>query len=103
MSSRGHFRTIIVGGLLSAFLLALGLAVAPQLHERFHENATQQTHECAVTLIAAGKCEQASVPLQPFLPQPALHFAKVPALHSIRIPALFLRAAIFEHAPPFFA
>ena len=93
-------RTLAAGWLLSALLFALVLAVSPQLHERFHPTAKQAQHECAVTLIATGKVEHATVAPLVVVPQPVSSFAKIPALNPIWVEAPFLGARIFEHAPP---
>src|SRR5437762_9991840 len=100
MSRREKFRTVVASGLLSAFLLALGLAASPKLHARFHSDAGSPNHECAVTLIAAGKYEQTDAPPVFSAPQPAVHFEKIPALAPVWVVTPFLGASIFEHAPP---
>jgi hypothetical protein len=76
------------------------LAASPQLHARFHADAGSSSHECAVTLIASGKYEQADAPPVLCAPQPAVVFEKIPALAPVWVAAPFLRASIFEHAPP---
>jgi hypothetical protein len=93
------FQTLVSGGLLASFFLALVLAVAPQLHERIHPSAAPG-HECAVTLIASGKYQQGDAPVFVSAPQRVVQFSKIPALQSIWVPAPFLVACIFEHAPP---
>jgi hypothetical protein len=100
VSRREKLRVIIAGGLLSAFLFALALAASPQLHARLHADAGSPSHECAVTLIASGKYEQADAPPVFGLPQPAVVFEKIPALAPDWVAAPFLGASIFEHAPP---
>ena len=100
MSGREKLRAIIASGLLSPFLFALALAASPQLHARFHADAGSPGHECAVTLIATGKYEQADAPPIMVAPEPAVVFEKIPALAPIWVAAPFLGARIFEHAPP---
>jgi hypothetical protein len=100
MSRRGKLRALVASGLLGAFLLALGLAASPQLHARFHPDAGGPNHECAVTLIATGKYEQADAPPILPAPQPAIVFEKIPVLAPVWVAAPFLGARIFEHAPP---
>jgi hypothetical protein len=101
MGKQGQsFRVLITSGLLTAFFLALALAVAPQLHERIHADAAASQHECAVTLIASGKYQQNDAPVLVSAAQPAVQFSKLPALNPIWVPAPFLGASIFEHAPP---
>jgi hypothetical protein len=92
-------RAIVAGGFIGAFLFALLLAAAPQLHERIHQ-PIGATHECAVTLIATGKYQENDAPPLVSAPQPAVQFSKIPALQSVWVPAPFLGACIFEHAPP---
>ena len=100
VSRREKLHVIIAGGLLAALLFALALAASPQLHARFHADAGSPSHECAVTLIASGKYEQADAPPVVCAPQPAVVFEKIPALAPVWVAAPFLRASIFEHAPP---
>ena len=99
MSRREKLHVIIAGGLLPAFLFALALAASPQLHARFHADAGSPDHECAVTLIATGKYEQADAPPLVVAPEPAVVFEKIPAL-APWVAAPFFGARIFEHAPP---
>ncbi len=96
-SSRGKLSSVSALAILVAFLFANVLCAAPRLHEKIHGTAN---HECVVTLIASGKCEQTDAPPLIFAPQPATQFSKVPALNPIWVPAPFLGASIFEHAPP---
>ncbi len=91
---------VVASSLLAAFLFALGLAASPQLHARFHPDAGSPNHECAVTLIASGKYEQADAPPLFCAPQPAVVFERIPALAPVWVAAPFLGARIFEHAPP---
>ncbi len=98
-----RLRALVASGLLVAFLLALGLAVAPQLHERSHGDAALPTHECAVTLLASGRCESATAPIVFVAPRPVVLFEKIPALHPLAVAVFAPGAALFEHAPPRFA
>ncbi len=93
-------RAFVASGLLLAILFALALAASPQLHARFHPDAGAPNHECAVTLIASGKAQQADAPPVLVAPPPAVIFEKIPALAPVWVAAPFLGAAIFEHAPP---
>lgn len=87
-------------GLLVSLAFAIVLAVSPQLHQRIHIGAGKSQHECAVTLIASGKCEHAPAAPLIVLPQPIAHFTTIPTLSPLWVPALFLGASVFEHAPP---
>ena len=86
--------------LLAMLLYAVLLSVAPQLHERLHKDAAKLGHECAVTLIAAGKYDHSAPPTVFVAPQPGTYFAKIAALTPVSVPALYLSASLFEHAPP---
>lgn len=92
-------RAVVGAGFMSAFLFALLLAAAPQLHERLHQ-PIGATHECAVTLIASGKYQENDAPPLVSAPQPAVQFSKIPALHPVWVATPFLGACILEHAPP---
>ena len=91
-------RVIVTGGFIGAFLFALVLSAAPQLHERIHQ-PSGATHECAVTLLTAGNCEHTpcdAIAIAPQRPKPASalvhrHFQLVSAR---------LEFSLLEHAPP---
>ena len=95
-----NFRLFVTSGMFASLFLALVFAVAPQLHERIHRDATTSQHECAVTLVASGKYQQNDAPVLVAAPQPAVQFSKTPPLQSVWVPGAFLAARIFEHAPP---
>jgi hypothetical protein len=93
-------RSAISVGLIGAFVFAIALSVSPQLHERFHPDAKQSQHECAVTLVAHGNYHHAAPPpvlVASFSPN---QFSEIATLNSVWVPSLFLGARIFEHAPP---
>ncbi len=94
------FRPFLTGVLFVSFFLALSFAVAPQLHERIHKDATTTQHECAVTLIASGKYQQSDAPALVSAPRLLIAVSPNPGLHPIWVPAPFLSACVFEHAPP---
>jgi hypothetical protein len=100
MNGPEKLRALVASGLCAAFLFALGLAVSPQLHARFHPDAGSPAHECAVTLIATGKYEHATAPPLVFVPQPAVVFEKIPAFVAHWVASPFLGGCVFEHAPP---
>lgn len=101
MKSRGATsRLLVTGGLFASLFLAFLLAVAPQSHERAHQDAGAGHHECAVTLIATGKYQPNDAPILVSLPQPAVQLGKVPSFRTVWVAAPFLGACIFEHAPP---
>jgi hypothetical protein len=89
--------TVLV--LATAIVLTLGFSVAPNLHERLHPTGAS-LHECAVTLIAFGSCHYNAAPPLMIAPTMALHLSKIPALNPQWIESPFLKASVFEHAPP---
>jgi hypothetical protein len=92
------FRAIAVTGLAAAFLFALVLSVAPQLHEQIHQ-PSDATHQCVVTLLTAGNCHYPScdsiaTTLQPPAPSSGL-------FHSyFEIASRCPEFSLLEHAPP---
>ena len=100
MTRRQNLRAMVASGLLATLVFALGLAASPQLHARFHPDAGSSKHECAVTLIASGKYEQADAPPLFCAPQSAVVFERIPSLAPVWVAAPFIGARIFEHAPP---
>jgi len=93
------FRATTVLVLAAAIVLMLGFSVAPNLHERLHPTGAS-LHECAVTLIASGSCHYNAAPPLMIAPTTALHLSKIPALSPQWIESPFLKASVFEHAPP---
>jgi hypothetical protein len=79
-----------------AVLIASVLAIAPHLHQRIH--GTGQ-HECAVTLIAAGKYDHAPTNASSVLPGHGLREAIFLPRH-LRITTAALEFSLLEHAPP---
>src|SRR5712691_1171484 len=96
-SALGRFS---VAGLIASFVCALALAGSPQLHERAHHHDANASHQCAVTLLDAGKCIQSDVPVLVVKPRPAVQLAQLSTLTPVWVPAPFLGAAVFEHGPP---
>ena len=91
-------RAMVVGGFVGAFLFALVLSAAPQLHERIHQPSSA-THQCAVTLLTAGNCEHTpcdTTAMAPQSPKPA------PALFCSHFQLVSGRFefSLLEHAPP---
>ena len=101
ISQNAKFRYAFMAAFVCvAFLWTLTLAFSPHLHVLAHSDAQQSQHECAVTLIAAGKYNDTSA--APLIKAPALavQFSKIPALASVWVESLFEAASVFEHAPP---
>ena len=99
-----RFRSGWLGGitvlvLAGSIVLMLGLSVAPNLHERLHPTAAP-LHECAVTLIASGYCHHTVAAPLVIAPATPVQSSKIPALSPQWIESPFLKASVFEHAPP---
>jgi hypothetical protein len=93
-------RRAVLIGLIGAFVFAIGLSASPQLHERFHPDANQARHECAVTLIGSGTYEHSSAPPVLTVAVPTVEFCQPGSLAQVWVPSPFLASRIFEHAPP---
>ncbi len=87
---------------LMQMIMALAMAVAPDLHEHLHHDAGDSHHECAVTHLIQGDFGDAT-------PPPSLAIAPVQAAPSNEVfaddtPAsvtpLWLANGVLEHAPP---
>jgi hypothetical protein len=92
------FRAIVAAGFIGTLLFALVLSSAPQLHERIHQ-PTGSTHECAVTLLAAGNCEHTPCDAIAIAPQPPKPASALFHRHFQLVSAR-LEFSLLEHAPP---
>jgi len=67
-----HFRQpgrAVIASLLTGLVLLLNaMASSPSLHEWFHADAGESGHQCAVTLIAHGQVDSASVDVPVVVP-----------------------------------
>jgi hypothetical protein len=91
-------RAIVAAGFIGAFLFALVLSAAPQLHERIHQ-PTGATHECAVTLLTSGNCAHTpsgAISVAPPPPQPASRSSQP----GFQLVSQRLQFSLLEHAPP---
>jgi hypothetical protein len=91
-------RAIVAMGFIGAFLFAVVLSAAPQLHERLHQ-PDGATHQCAVTLLTAGNCDHTpcdAVAPAPPQPQPA----SAPFHRHFQLVSARLEFSLLEHAPP---
>jgi len=86
--------------LLASLLWALALAASPELHEWAHgEDAGDDDHECAATLIATGSCESPDV--APVLITAPIAQEMMALLPDDRdVPVIFLVSGTLEHGPP---
>ena len=91
-------RVIVTAGFIGAFLFTLVLAVAPQLHERIHA-PNNASHQCAVTLLAAGNCEHTPCNTIAIAPQPPEETSAL-VCYRPRLVSARLEFSLLEHAPP---
>jgi hypothetical protein len=98
--TKAHFGNFIAAFVSAAFLWALALTVAPQLHEGLHPDANSAEHTCAVTFIVSGSYDHSAHAPLIIAPVPTVQFSKIPALSSQWVQSPFLGAHVFEHAPP---
>jgi len=91
-------RAIVVAGFIGAFLFAVVLAAAPQLHERIHQQ-NDATHQCAVTLLTAGNCEHTPCDAIAIAPRPPKRPTALVYRHFQLVSAR-LEFSPLEHAPP---
>jgi hypothetical protein len=93
-------RSAIHLGLVFGFIFAVALSASPGLHERFHPDAKQAQHECAVTVLASGSYHHGAAPAVRIAPVSVSQFGCLLALSPVWVASPFLNARIFEHAPP---
>jgi hypothetical protein len=98
----GTRAVLFAGALAAALLLALASSAAPQLHEWIHSDSAAPTHQCAVTLMSHGQCDNAVTPLPSLdgsLPRGDAELLR----DRSAIVALGVESSILEHAPPLFS
>jgi len=98
--STSHGRTSVAACVFAAFFWALALSASPQLHQHVHADAKRLEHSCAVTLIVSGSYDHAGQPALVSSSAPASLPSKILALTSQWVESPFLKASVFEHAPP---
>lgn len=90
--------------LLLQFLLGVAMTASPWLHQRLHQDANSEHHECVVTVLHSGGTDGTMV--TPILApdfHPAPEIAPVSQVMTCGVASIFLRARVFEHAPPLLA
>lgn len=87
---------------LVQMVLALALAVSPDLHERLHHDAGSPLHECAVTHLIHGDFgDGVPVPMISAGPVPPVPETQVfTDARAAWVRPLFLVNGVLEHAPP---
>jgi hypothetical protein len=91
--------SLVAAGFIGALLFALLLSAAPQLHERIHKASTDASHQCAVTLLASGHCQQTPCDAISIVP-PAPRLGDAFSHSSFQIVSPRLDFSLLEHAPP---
>ena len=91
-------RAITVGAFAAAFIFALILSTAPQLHERIHQPGGA-THQCVVTLLSTGNCDHTpcdAIAIAPYPPAPTFELSNSDFL----LVSAHIEFSLLEHAPP---
>ncbi|MEP6699303.1 MAG: hypothetical protein ABJB09_06190 [Verrucomicrobiota bacterium] len=92
------WRRLFALGCIGAFLVTIALSAAPRLHEQLHPVQGAE-HNCAVTLLSLGNCDQTScepITIAPQLLPPDAAFSH----HHFPSVTLCLEFSLLEHAPP---
>jgi hypothetical protein len=98
--TKAHSGNFIAAFVSAAFLWAITLTAAPQLHKGLHPDANSAEHTCAVTFIASGSYDHSAHAPLITAPETPVQFSKIPVLSLQWVQSPFLGASIFEHAPP---
>ncbi|PYK63938.1 MAG: hypothetical protein DME50_16300 [Verrucomicrobia bacterium] len=80
-------RAIIAAFVSVGFFWALALSASPQLHQRVHKDANRAEHNCAVTMIASGSYDHATLSPLVSAPVPSIfkNSSVDPVLGSIAV------------------
>lgn len=94
-------RSILAGLLVVFLLLSTFLAVAPSLHRLLHDDADQNTHQCAITMLQ----QQQMLPDDPaplLLDIPLSFVSFVSLIKSVVLPVANCRSFPSRAPPGFF-
>lgn len=94
-------RLALVCALLAGMALALLMAVSPELHELAHHDGDEKGHQCLVTLMLTGGCDDTTPEALVVTAFLATLFGTVPVGGSVWVESVFAGGSVFEHAPPF--
>ena len=94
-------RLALVCALLAGMLLALMMAVSPGLHDVVHHDGDEKGHQCLVTLMLTGGCDDTAPEALVVTAFLASLFGTVPVGESEWVESVFAGGSVFEHAPPF--
>jgi hypothetical protein len=95
------FRLALVGAIFAGIALALLMAVSPELHEFVHHDGDADGHQCLVTLMQTGGCDDTAPETLVVTAFLATLFGTVPIGESAWVESVFASGSVFEHAPPF--
>ena len=97
----GSLRLALIGAVIAGLVLALLMAVSPELHELIHHDGDAMEHQCLGTLMQTGGCDDTApeaIVVAGFL---ATLFGPEPSGESVWVQSVFASAGVLEHAPPF--
>jgi len=92
-------RAALFGAALAGYVLAVGLASSPQLHDLFHHDAEQRQHVCLATTLHTGQAAPTAVVVLAVEPA-AAPATKVAPTDVESAESFFLRCRLLEHGPP---
>lgn len=93
------FGKALAGGfMLVLFGFSLALASSPVLHKLAHDDANQDGHRCAATLLLSGGNDVPHDAVPALLPPPAA--PEAPRISAVLLLPVFLTAYLHEHSPP---
>jgi hypothetical protein len=96
-NAKRHFRKIgnpSLAALLAGVILLLdAMAACPALHEMIHHDADEHDHHCAVTMLAQGKVDTATVDV------PIINYSILP-VETVSLAEIIVFSATIENLPP---
>lgn len=92
---------VVAACVMLPWLMAMAMAVSPELHEHVHEDAGHADHECVVTHLQAGDFSDAAPPPF-FLVLPTVRHTEesLAIAPDSWVQPLFLKNGVLEHGPP---
>ena len=95
------FRLALVGAMLAGIVMAVLMAVSPDLHDLVHHDGGAGEHQCLVTMMLAGGCDATAPEALNVAVFLAPLFGMEPMGESAWVESVFASGSVFEHAPPF--
>lgn len=87
--------------MLAGIVMAVLMAVSPDLHDLIHHDDGASKHQCLVTMMLAGGCDDTAPEALKVAAFLASLFGTVPMGESAWVESVFASGSVFEHAPPF--